>query len=297
VLLYLALVGAAVALVLVCWLPKWQASDAGIEGKDRLELENELRKTVAQIIGGVVILAGLYFTSEQLQASRRSLEVVQEGQTTERFTRAVEQVGNQQAQVRVGGIYALGEISNDPVYDRHWAVMSILTAFVRDRATWRGGPALAALPEDVQAALSVIGTRDERSVNNDADRNRALDLSGTDLRRALLGRANLRQVQLSRAHLEGADLRNANLEKAVLVGAHLEDAILEGSNLYGADLRGAQFRGANLSHANFADAHLEGVDLTSVIGLSSEQVQSIIKDSETIIPSGLGTKGGNAKQN
>lgn len=296
-LLYLALVGAAVALVLVCWLPKWQASDAGIEGKDRLELENELRKTVAQIIGGVVILAGLYFTSEQLQASRRSLEVVQEGQTTERFTRAVEQVGNQQAQVRVGGIYALGEISNDPVYDRHWAVMSILTAFVRDRATWRGGPALAALPEDVQAALSVIGTRDERSVNNDADRNRALDLSGTDLRRALLGRANLRQVQLSRAHLEGADLRNANLEKAVLVGAHLEDAILEGSNLYGADLRGAQFRGANLSHANFADAHLEGVDLTSVIGLSSEQVQSIIKDSETIIPSGLGTKGGNAKQN
>lgn len=296
-LFYLALAAAAVAVLLVCWLPKWQAADAGVKGKDRLQLENELRKTAAQIIGGATVLAGLYFTFEQLQASRKALEVAQEGQTTERFTRAVEQVGSQQAQVRVGGIYALGEISKDPVYDRHWVVMSILTAFVRDKAIWRGGPALAGLPEDVQAALSVIGTRDERSIISDAERHRALDLSGTDLRRALLGRANLRQVQLSRAHLEGADLRNADLEEAVLVGAHLEDTILEGSNLYGANLRGAQFRGASLSHANFAHAHLEGVDLRSAIGLSSEQVRSIIKDSETILPSSLGATGENTKQN
>jgi len=297
VLIYLALAAAGVAVLLVCWLPKWQASDAGVKGKDRLQLENELRKTVAQIIGGAAILAGLYFTFQQLQASRRSLEVVQEGQTTERFTRAVEQVGSQQAQVRVGGIYALGEISKDPLYDRHWVVTSILTAFVRDRAMWRGGPASATLPEDVQAALSVIGTRDERAIISDAERHRALDLSGTDLRRALLGHANLRQVQLSRAHLEGADLRDADLEEAVLVGVHLEDAILEGSDLYGADLRGAQLRGASLSHANFARAHLEGADLTSVIGLSSEQVGSIIKDSETIIPSSPGATRKDGKQN
>jgi hypothetical protein len=288
---YLILPAAAVVVLLVCWwLPKWQASDAGVKGKDRLELENELRKTAAQIIGGAAVLAGLYFTFEQLQ-------IVQKGQTTERFTRAVEQVGSQQAEVRVGGIYALGEISKEPLYDRHWVVMSILTAFVRDKAIWRGGPALPTLPEDVQAALSVIGTRDERSIVSDAERHHALDLSGTDLRRALLGRANLRQVQLSRAHLEGADLRNADLEEAVLVGAHLEDTILEGSNLYGADLRGAQLRGASLSRANFAHAHFEGVDLTSVIGLSSEQVRSIIKDSETIIPAGLGATGENVKQN
>jgi hypothetical protein len=40
-----------------------------------------------------VLLAGLYFTWRQLAATTRSVEVSQEGQITDRFTRAIDQLG------------------------------------------------------------------------------------------------------------------------------------------------------------------------------------------------------------
>lgn len=276
---------AVVAILIVWWIPKRQTSNLRLEAKDRLTLENELRKTIAQIVGGAAILAGLYFTWQQLQASRRSLEIAQEAQTTERFTRAVDQIGNQQLQVRVGGIYALGEISKDPSYDRRWTVISVLAAFLRDRASWRPGPPKIPLPEDIQAAVSVIAARDSRGATYDATIHHVIDLTGTDLRRALLRAANLQAVELTRVHLEGADLRGASLAGVVMTGAHLDEALLDDSDLSAADLRGTELRGTSLSGANLRRAHLEGVDLSSVKGLSSKQVSEILKNSETVIPS------------
>jgi hypothetical protein len=167
---YLAIFGgAAVALVGVWLVPKWQIAKTFLPDKERLTLENELRKTVAQFIGGAAILVSLYFAWQQLQQSRRSLDIAQEGQTTERFTRAVDQVGSQQLQVRVGGIYALSEISKDRSYDRHWVVLSVLTAFLRDKTSWQAKSPRASLPEDIQAALSVIGSRDPGQATYDTN--------------------------------------------------------------------------------------------------------------------------------
>ena len=283
--LYLAGFATVVALLIVWWIPRRQTRNLCLETKDRLTLENEFRKTIVQIIGGAAILAGLYFTSQQLQASRRSLEIAQEAQTTERFTRAVDQIGNQQLQVRVGGIYALGEISKDPSYDRHWIVISVLTAFLRDRASWHPGPPKIPLPEDIQAALSVVAARDSRGATYDATTHHVIDLTGTDLRRALLRAGNLQAVELTRAHLEGADMRGASLTGVLLTGAHLDEALLDNSDLSAADLRGADLRGASLSGANLKKAHLEGVDLTSVTGLSSKQVIEMFRNGETVMPS------------
>jgi Pentapeptide repeats (8 copies) len=295
--LYLASAVVAAAALLVWCVPKWQTSTIHVQGKDRLALENELRKTIAQIVGGAAILAGLYFTWQQLQASRASLEIAQEAQTTERFTRAVDQIGNQQLQVRVGGIYALGEISQDPAHDRHRVVMSVLTAFLRDKASWRLASPRASAPEDIQAALSVIAARGPKWTKLDTEPGHEIDLSGTDLRRVLAYGGNLEETQLSRAHFEGADLRKASLRGAALVGAHLEETLLDGADLSGADLRGAELRGASVSGADLRGTRLEGVDLTSVIGLSPAQLQAIVKDKETLVPDVSDSKRNKLKRN
>jgi hypothetical protein len=50
---------------------------------------------------------------------------------TERFTRAVEQLGNKESlTIRLGGIYALERIAQDSERD-HWTVMEVLCSFVR----------------------------------------------------------------------------------------------------------------------------------------------------------------------
>jgi hypothetical protein len=119
---------------LAVWiLPKWQVRRlASLSEKDRFDCENESRKTIAQVIGGTLLLGGLYFTSETLRVNQETLRTTQERQVTEQYSRAVEQIGHSSVQIRLGGIYALERVAAEsPRYQS--IILDVLSAFVRDR--------------------------------------------------------------------------------------------------------------------------------------------------------------------
>ncbi|HEY6248387.1 MAG TPA: hypothetical protein VI685_00410, partial [Candidatus Angelobacter sp.] len=120
----MAIILAAIAL----WkVPAWQVAQVdGLDSKGRFDRVNEARKTLAQIVGGTLLLIGFYATWKGIGLSR-------EGQITDRFAKAIEQLGAAKAGVRVGGIYALERIAKDSERD-HWTVMEVLTAYIRDNA-------------------------------------------------------------------------------------------------------------------------------------------------------------------
>ena len=287
--------------VIILWqVPQWQVPTSGITAKDRFQLETEARKTLATIVGGAFLLVGLYFawrrikatesqvraTEGQLRTMEANLEIAREGQITERFTRAIDQLGRDKPlEVRLGAIYALERIAKDSEKD-HWPIMEVLTAYVREHAAWllreENQPSQGlATPEppvppkprvDVQAALTVIGRR-----RRDGQREeQPLDLRQTDLRGADIRRSHLEGAFLEEGHLEGAVLWEAHLEGAFLMEAHLErahlwkahlqwvtlhKAHLEGAFLMKAHLEGAEFGDAHLEGANLEEAHLEGANL------------------------------------
>jgi hypothetical protein len=114
-----------------------QLDELGLKGKerldarnDRLKLQNDLRTTLLQGLGGLAVLGGAYFAARQLQTGREQLRVAQEGQVTERFTRAIEQLGSAELDVRLGGIYALERIARDSPSDRA-TIEEVLTLAVR----------------------------------------------------------------------------------------------------------------------------------------------------------------------
>jgi hypothetical protein len=135
----------SVLLILALWkFPQWQVAHFKAEGitnvKDLAELEDKFRATLAQIIGGIGFLLGLYFTWRRITATDRNLEIAREsvrvdreGQITERFTRAIDQLGGDKLEIRLGGIYALERIASDSQRD-HWQVMEVLTAYIRENA-------------------------------------------------------------------------------------------------------------------------------------------------------------------
>jgi len=259
--------GFIVAIALFLWkapVLRVAASPTPLSAKDIIELENQTRATWAQVVAGAFALLLVYLTW-------RRIEVAQEGQLTERFTRAIEQLGSEKLEVRLGGIYALERIARDSPKD-HWTIMEVLTAFVRERARWQDQPesSPASKPPpprtDIQAILTVLGRR-TRTFGKGEEL--SLDLSNTDLRRASLAGAHLEGANLGDAHLEGADLRGARLERA-----HLESAHLEGANLWRAHLEGARL----------VRAHLERVDLRHAIGLTREQLAQAITDENTKFP-------------
>jgi hypothetical protein len=219
--------------------------------------------------------AGL-FAAGALVYTARNFSLSRQGQVTDRYTKAIGQLGDDELDVRIGGIYALERIARDSRRD-HPTIMEVLAAFVRDHSgeQWPPAEPSAEPPErttrpDVQAAATVIGRRtagyDSRPISVDGAHLTKADLAGADFTRVTLKGtdltgADLKEAILNGANLTGADLRGANLGLAHLTKANFEKAILADANLDFAHLAGATFHGADLTRATFVDADLTGAFL------------------------------------
>jgi hypothetical protein len=206
--------------------------------------------------GRLLTLGAGLFAAGALLFTARNFTLSREGQVTDRYTKAIEQLGSKELDVRIGGIYALERIARDSAKD-HPTVMEVLTAFIREHSREQWPPSDAARPEqerstrpDVQAAVTVAGRREVKR-----------DILPIDLTGANLARANLTRTKLTRANLRGATLTGATLTRADLTGATLTEADLTGATLLGANLTDANLRDATLTSANLTNATLTGADL------------------------------------
>lgn len=90
-----------------------------------------------------------------------------------------------------------------------------------------------------------------------------------DLSGANLTKSNLERADFSRMNLSGVDFQDANLTRANFSGSNLSGANLRGATLLLATLVDADFTGVNfiqtiLGHANFTDANLTGANLAGM---------------------------------
>ena len=222
---------------------------------------------LGSLITALAAIGALVFTSQSLRATQKQIEISEQGQLTERFGKAVEQLGSEKLELRLGRIYALERLARDSARD-HPTVMQVLAAFVRSHTP---GTACSSKPEmptvptvDVQAALTVIGRDAVHAELKDR----------LDLRKTCLVHGNLTDANLARAYLTDAILTRADLTRVYLTGAYLSDADLDldradlsDANLTGANLTGAHLSGADLSGADLSGADFTDVDLIGVTGL------------------------------
>ncbi len=130
----LLLLGIVLVLSLIWLIPTLEVNPYkdDLSPKDRIQAINDTRRTWAQVFGIFGGIALLYLTW-------RRIEISQEGQITERFTRAIDQLGGvnkkgkKVLEIRLGGIYALERIARDSKKD-HWTIMEILTTYVRENS-------------------------------------------------------------------------------------------------------------------------------------------------------------------
>jgi sarcosine oxidase gamma subunit len=234
--------------------------------KNKYEYIVESLKVLGLFISGGAVIVNVYFagkraeameetakaTNRNAEAANKNAETANQKQITERFSKAIEQLGSDKPEVILGGIYTLERIARDSAPDQ-WTIMEVLTAFVRQNA-----PIIkeneSQSPEDqekflklrisIQACLTVIAERKHPDLEN-----KRLDLTKVNI-----SGFNLYGADLKGANLFGADLREANLAGAVLIGADLRGAVLAGAVLIGANLFGAVLTGAVLAGAKLTGA-------------------------------------------
>jgi hypothetical protein len=276
----LVLLGVLLILLSVFFLPGYLTSTSHMTGSrnlsasDYLKAQNDVRGTLLQGVAGLILVIGALGTWRQIRIAR-------EGQITERFTRAVDQLGSDKLDIRMGGVYALERIATNSVSDRA-AITEILTAYVREHSPWRSVglsgskkewsvrlkngalfawsrlraltravtssraanelEALQVRVPDVQAVMTVLARIPKGGAK--------IDLHGSDLRGLTLSygadlrRADLTGSILSGAELDGCDLRDADLTDAELHKTSLFNAKLGGALIFNADLTESKLAGA-----------------------------------------------------
>jgi uncharacterized protein YjbI with pentapeptide repeats len=254
---------------------------ARLEAADaRLRLYHDLRNGAVQALAVVAVIVGAAVGFAQLAEdrgdARADRELTRQGQASERFTRAITQLGDQErVETRIGGIYGLAQVA-EQAPDNNRPVGEVLLAYLNHLKRPKPPPttALSEHAPDVQAALTVLtqydkdrdGTKDYGWLSDRLDLH-ALGLYGVDLGGAALTGAVLREAVLRFAVLRGADLHyaaltGADLRFADLHGADISQADLHGVNLGGADLSDAILSHTDISQADLYHADLGGADLS-----------------------------------
>ncbi|MFZ0743776.1 MAG: pentapeptide repeat-containing protein [Terracidiphilus sp.] len=299
------LVGLVAAVQIV---PEWQVKRVGSESTsanpnwkmsvaDVATLQNEMRKTFIQVVGGAFALFALYLTY-------RRVKVTEQGHITDRYTKAIEQLGAMTAEnkpnieVRLGAIYSLERIAIDSARD-HWTIMEVLTAYLRQNAPApkeqpseeENVEAIASGPStEIQAVLTVLGRRPR---GGGRERNfyrvHRLDLRHSDFRGAHFEWAHLEGARFDDSHAEGAHffhayVRDARFGRTNIRRANFLGARAEGASFYRSDVReahfdlayleGAMFDTANLEGTSFDGAHLEGTTFVRALGSSGDKSKS-----------------------
>jgi uncharacterized protein YjbI with pentapeptide repeats len=260
--LYVGMSLLTASLLAILWIvPKWQVSRLRLTIRDvkaRTELEDNLRKTFAQLFGGVAVLAAGAFAYYQSQLSIRASR---DFLISQQVSKGFEQLGSTVAATRLGGVYALEGVMNASEQYR-WTIIEALSAVVRDESPisdHEDKPSSVV----VRTIVTVLGRRTESPLELE----HPIDLSHSNLRGASLSGANLSSADLTAVNLAGANLYSAKLSSARLSNSSLSGATLIFADLSGTDLSAANISSASLSFAKLTDgilvsARMRGANLS-----------------------------------
>jgi hypothetical protein len=271
--------------------------------------KKDLIQAVAFTIAGAAAAMGIYFTSKTVEITlwhnRRTLEETQEtwrqnqrGQSANRFTQAIDQIGSDKIEKRLGGIYALDQITRD---DKEYRgrVTEVLCAYIRtnyprpeepvpqepeESGSWaknflqniknsvtRGIQSVRSLGREPMTELETWMEPHFPQERSDIDAILAIFRrtlkTDADLYRDGEGSVDyleLNRTDLRRANLENVSLEQANLANTYLPHANLRAAVLKGASLRSSELEYAILEQADLLDTNLSKANLQYANLTKI---------------------------------
>jgi hypothetical protein len=220
-----------IGIVAALWrVPEIQVSHSeALDSAKRLELINEYRRTLAQLLGGALLLIGLYATWQQISIAAKAAALDERRYIADRTDRTIgELVGNDNRLV-AAAIVELGAIAQSSA-DQRCRIKAVLEGYVRESSSQDLAISPAERPlYKRNAPLVVLAIRQLGTSN--FDRCVRLNLSFLDLR--------------------GLSLDGLFLNEVVLTGSWLD-----GTSFAASSLSGAEFRGASLAATNFNSASL-----------------------------------------
>jgi uncharacterized protein YjbI with pentapeptide repeats len=251
----------------------WIAHPKGLALADRLAAEAAVRQSIIFLGGGALAVVGMSYTHRRHGIDRRTNELQEDSNYTDRYAAAITQLGSDKLTIRLGGVYALERIARDSADDAE-TVQDVLAAFIREDSPRGSDEAQLTLelgaeesspyvaPLDVAAAMTVLSRRTEE---------RAWNRPRIDLGNAAIGAirfqpgAALSDARLDGANLAGAEMHDMKFDSTTMKATDLSRCSGVNASFVGVLARGAFLRKSKLQSANFSDADLSQASMVGAI--------------------------------
>ncbi len=276
--------------------------------------------TIATLMAGIAVYFNIMIAQRSANFTKTKFDqdnlLNQERLITDRFSQAIEHLGSEKLEMRIGGIFALERTVNGS-RDYHWQVMEILTAFVSNSSIIsRRNNCSSSAEADIQSAITVIGRRHQNLDPN----NRCLQLFEAELfgvnlyqldfckanfykanlicsslNKVRFVEANLKEANLAGSVLKEVDFSRAKLLKAIISSSKLRTRLFQTCSLEGADLQQAELENiegyranllnsnlsrANIRNANLREANLQAADLNHAILAGADLTEALLKGAD-----------------
>lgn len=300
-----SMVGALfVSLAFAVWLiPRGLVSWDQIHEDQRALATGQARQAVLWAAGGIIAIVGLWFTWRRDQTILRRAELDQDANFTSRYTEAITQLGDTQASIQLGGIFALERIAYDSTRDRQ-TIIDVLVAHT-NLVTLQNNVPAPMKTEIIRSAMTVIGR-----IVRLHPQSTSIVYTGLILDNAIFVDLNLMNMELIDCQFNGTLFQNSDFSGVVIYGSSLESCRfkhcnLDGAQLYvsrlsktrlfdGSSIRNAliddtrwtdsEFYSTNIGDTRFAKANLENTVFRDC------DVNPISVDLETVERSGFTTQ-------
>jgi len=229
------------SLVLIWYIPKLQLRRFRDEGVSELELiviEDKLRKTYAQILGGLLLLGGLYFDYRN-ESSNTQNKVSQE------YNEAVKQLSDNSIKTKITAINTLKRLSSQREYRQE--IDEVLFEYVSNYgpdSVWRTG-------QDVEEIMGYFGrgsnVADKVRFSNIRFKN--INLSVCDFSDKAFNNCKFDTCQMQSTKFRGSDLAFSAFNKCYI--------------------RNASFSASDLQAASFTRSPMDSVDFSDALLLSA----------------------------
>jgi len=305
-------------------VPQWQAAqvpEAVLDHRSTkyFEIQNEARRTISQVLLGVFSVFAVFLAWRRAHNADGTLRIAEEGHITDRFTKAVEQLGASQdgrptIEVRIGAIYALERISKDSPRD-YWSVVDILAEYLCQHAKpenlqtteLRTFLNTSFIRADLAAVLRVLSRRRDplpqfgtrlqlhncflpwTTIAADFSRTAMLNCDfskdhflRTDFSGSNFGRIDFRECGFHDVNFSRTLQTSVSFRGSSFDGCVFTEAVLSHIDFQGAVLRSVDFLGAKMTLVI-----VKGTDLTGTSGLTTEMLEGTLGDGETVLPKGV----------
>ena len=201
---------------------------------------------------------------KQIDLATNQLLTGQQDSLDGRYQRIADMLGSDTVSTRVGGIYSLKHLMVTHTEQYHLAGIELLCAFIRSPPSHKSPDAdNGSLREDVQAAMSVIGSRTQKAIKWENPPSFTIDLEGVNLAGLKLHGANLSWAKLHSVSLANADLRKVNLSDAMLYNADFTSASISDVDFSHAMLQRALCDRVSFFQCNFLNSYINGAKITN----------------------------------